>query len=114
PSNTEARSMRWRLSLGALVLLPALAATAPGHASPEADGQPSTSPPSSAAPQPPAVAPSTAAAQPAPVASDLAGQTPREIRFRGNTKLSTDRLLKLMAAKPGQPIDPVVLERDLT
>src|SRR6266511_6356435 len=89
--------MRWRLSLGALVLLPALAATGPGHASTEADRQPSSSPPSSVAPPPSAVTPFTAAPQPAPVASDLAGQTPSAIRFRGNNKLGTDRLLKQMA-----------------
>src|SRR5262245_49382641 len=52
--------------------------------------------------------------RPAPVASELAGQTPREIRFRGNTTISSLTLSRLISTEPGQPIDPAQLEKDLT
>jgi outer membrane protein insertion porin family len=113
--------MRWALAVGALVLLPTLSVAE------ENPAEPATEPPSAAAPStPPAGAdaapnpgqPNPAAAlppaTPPSVAPELAGQVAREIQLRGNTRISSDRLLGLMATKPGRPIDPVHLEKDLS
>lgn len=105
--------MRLAAAVSALLLLSVRIAAAqgpvPGPASP-----PSPLPlPSGGAPLPPAAQVPPVSTAPAPVASDLAGQRPREIRFRGNTKISSDELRGLISTKAGQPIDPAQLERDL-
>jgi len=99
--------MRLAVPVSALLLLSAQIVTAQGPVT-----APSSPPPP--VPLPPA-APMAPASTTAPlVASELAGQKPREIRFRGNTKISSDELRRLIGTRAGQPIDPAQLERDLS
>lgn len=121
--------MRWGLAVGVIALLPTLAVAAP-----EGDlAEPPATPPAPTAPEAPApeapapdAGPGAAAETPVPpaalpqpgpppaVAGELAGKVAREIRFRGNTKISDQSLRRLMATKSGAPIDPAQLERDLS
>jgi outer membrane protein insertion porin family len=105
-------------------LLPALCAAAPevNPAAPPAEPPAASSPESlpadqTAGEQPPALAAPAELPRPAvapTVPTELAGQVAREIQFRGNTKIGTDTLHRLMVTKPGAPIDLAQLERDLS
>src|SRR5947199_8840093 len=99
--------MRLAVPVSALLLLSAQIVTAQGPVT-----APSSLPPP--VPLPPAAPMAPASTTPPLVASELAGQKPREIRFRGNTKISSDELRRLIGTRAGQPIDPAQLERDLS
>src|SRR3989442_11372355 len=101
--------MRLTASGGALLLVSSPLALAEDVGAPPPQA-PATGAPTVKAVTPP---PSPAPLRAAPVASELAGQRPREIRFRGNTQISSDLLRQKMATRAGQPIDPAQLERDL-
>src|SRR5437660_1615470 len=102
--------MRLTASVGALLLVSSPVVLAPEAGAPASQAPPTTAP--SAKPETRTVAP--APVRPAPVASELAGQVPREVRFRGNTQIPSEELRRLMSTRPGQPIDPAQLEKDLT
>src|SRR6476661_1717737 len=102
--------MRLAASVGALLLVSSPVARAQDVGTPPAQA-PATGAPAG---KPDTKATAPAPVRPVPLASELAGQTPREIRFRGNTQVSSEELLRLMSTRPGHPIDPAQLERDLT
>src|SRR5260370_37599553 len=106
--------MRLAAPVGALLLLSVRAAVAQGPTTAPTRAPPPVPVPSGAAPLPPAHQVPPASHTPPLIASELAGLRPREIRFRGNTKLSSSELRGFIGTSACEPIDPAQLDRDLT
>src|SRR5260370_26408922 len=105
--------MRLAAPVGALLLLSVRTATAQGPTTAPTSPPPPVPVPSGAAPLPPAPQIPPTSITPPPIASELAGKRPREVRFRGNTRLSSTELRGFIGTRAGEPIDPAQPDRDL-